>query len=100
MRIPGSDERGRNTKSLLAADDASRLTDEAPPLLDRALGVEWYERAGNEVPHPRPLGLPHGEREGTGPVVVLPARRGDPLASARKPAHFQGPQLAGLLGVV
>ncbi len=49
MRIPGSGEKGRNTKSFVAADDASRLTDEASPLLDRALGVEWYDRAGNEV---------------------------------------------------
>jgi hypothetical protein len=49
MRIPGSDKKGRNTKSFLAADDASRLTDEASALLDSAVGVEWYERAGNEV---------------------------------------------------
>ena len=49
MRIPGSDNKGHTTKSFVAADDASRLTDEASPLLDRALGVEWYERAGNEV---------------------------------------------------
>ena len=49
MRIPGSDNKGRSTKSFVAADDASRLTDEASPLLDRALGVEWYDRAGNDV---------------------------------------------------
>lgn len=49
MRIPGRDDKGRNFKSVVAADDASRLTDVASPLLDRALGVEWYDRAGNEV---------------------------------------------------
>ncbi len=49
MRIPGRDETGGNTRSFIAADDASRLTDEASPLLDRALGVEWYDRPGNEV---------------------------------------------------
>jgi len=49
MQIPRSDKKGRNTKSFLAADDASRLTDETPALLDRALGVEWYDRAGNDV---------------------------------------------------
>lgn len=49
MRLPGSDARGRKTKSVVAADAASRFTDEASPLLDRALGVEWYDRAGNEV---------------------------------------------------
>ena len=49
MQIPGSNEKGRNPKSFVAAGDASRLTDEASSLLDSALGVEWYERAGNEV---------------------------------------------------
>ena len=49
MRFPGSDARGRRTKSFVAADAVSRFTDEASPLLDRALGVEWYDRAGNEV---------------------------------------------------
>ena len=48
MRIPGSDKKVRHTKSFLA-EDASRLKDEASALLDRALGVEWYERVGNEV---------------------------------------------------
>jgi len=49
MRVPGSDEKGRSTKSFVAADDASRLTDEASPLVDRALGAEWYNRPGNDV---------------------------------------------------
>ena len=49
MRIPSGDAKGRQTSSFVAADDASRLTDEASPLLDHALGVEWYDRAGNEV---------------------------------------------------
>ena len=49
MRIPGSDDKGRNVKSFVAAHDASRLTDEASTLVDRALGIEWYDQAGNEV---------------------------------------------------
>jgi hypothetical protein len=49
MRIPGSDKRGRSTRSFVAAEDASRLADEAPARLHRALGVEWYDRPGNDV---------------------------------------------------
>jgi hypothetical protein len=40
MRIPGRDEKGRTTESSAASEDASRLADEAPLLLDRATGVE------------------------------------------------------------
>lgn len=49
MRIPGRDEEGRATRYLVAAEDASRIADEAPLLLDRAAGVEWYERPRSEV---------------------------------------------------
>jgi len=49
MRIPGSDDRKRDTRYFVAAEDAGRLAEEAAPLLDRAVGVEWYERAGSEV---------------------------------------------------
>ena len=64
MRIPGGDQKGRKTRSFVAADDASRLTDEASPLLDRALGVEWYERAGNEVDFAALRALPPATRTG------------------------------------
>jgi len=49
MRIPGGDEKGRTTKFFVAADDASRLANEASPLVDRALGADWYNRPGNDV---------------------------------------------------
>jgi hypothetical protein len=49
MRIPGRDEKGRTTESAAASEDASRLADEAPLLLDRATGIEWYERPGGDV---------------------------------------------------
>jgi len=49
MRIPHRDRKGRTTKSLVAAEVASRLADQASPLIDRAVGVEWYDRPGNDV---------------------------------------------------
>lgn len=49
MRIPSGDERGRNPGSFVAAGDASQLRDGASALLDRALGVEWYDRPGSDV---------------------------------------------------
>jgi len=47
MRISGDD--GRDSKYFVAAEDASRLSGEAGLLLDRALGVEWYEESGSDV---------------------------------------------------
>jgi hypothetical protein len=32
-----------------ASADALRIAGEAPELLDRAAGVDWYERAGNDI---------------------------------------------------
>jgi len=32
-----------------ASAEAVRIADEAPGLLDRAAGVEWYERGGNDI---------------------------------------------------
>lgn len=49
MRIPGSDEKGRDSKYFVAAEDAQRLASDAAALLDGAVGVEWYERHGSEV---------------------------------------------------
>ena len=43
MRIPRKDEKGRSTAHPLAAEEASRIADEAPSLLDRAAEVDWYE---------------------------------------------------------
>lgn len=49
MRIPESDRKGGDTRYFVAAEEAGRLADEAPALIDRAVGVEWYERPGNEA---------------------------------------------------
>jgi hypothetical protein len=49
MRIRGSDRKRTSAESNLAAGEASRLAQEAPLLVDGAVGVEWYDRAGNDV---------------------------------------------------
>lgn len=49
MRFPGSDDKGRDTRSFVAAEDASRLADEVVRALEGAVGVEWYERHGTEI---------------------------------------------------
>jgi len=49
MRRRGRDERDRATSNSAAAEEASRIAREAPSLLDRAAGVEWYERPGSDV---------------------------------------------------
>jgi hypothetical protein len=48
MRFPGN-EKGTDTKYFVAAEDAGRLADEAGALVDRAVGVEWYEQSGSDV---------------------------------------------------
>jgi hypothetical protein len=45
----GRDARGRATSDATASAEASRIAEEAPQLLDRAAGVEWYERGGNDI---------------------------------------------------
>lgn len=49
MEIPGRMDRGRDSRYFLAAEDASRLLDETPAIVDRAAGVDWYERPGSDV---------------------------------------------------
>jgi hypothetical protein len=49
MRLPGDDEKSRDTRYFLAAEDVGRLREEAGPRLDAAVGVGWYETAGTEV---------------------------------------------------
>jgi hypothetical protein len=50
VQIPGagSSER-RDTRDFVAAEDAGALEEQAIPLLDRAVGVEWYREFGNDV---------------------------------------------------
>jgi hypothetical protein len=35
----------------VAAEDVGRLAEQAAPRIDRAVGVEWYERHGSEIDH-------------------------------------------------
>ena len=50
MQIPGagSPER-RTTSDFVAAEDAGSLEDQIGPLLDRAVGVEWYRQHGTDI---------------------------------------------------
>jgi hypothetical protein len=49
MRIPRKDDPRKPPADFVAAEDAARYADRATPDLDQALGVEWYERPGNEA---------------------------------------------------
>ena len=45
---PGGLER-RKTSDFVAAEDAGAYADSAAPLLEQAVGVEWYDQYGTEV---------------------------------------------------
>lgn len=49
MRDPGREDGGRTARHLVPGAEASRIADEAPAVLDRASGVEWYERPGTDI---------------------------------------------------
>jgi hypothetical protein len=48
MRIPRRDDR-KPPPDFVAAEDAGRYADEARSQVERSVGVEWYERPGNEA---------------------------------------------------
>lgn len=49
MRDPGSEDGRGTTRHVVAGAAASSIADDAPRALDRAAGVEWYERPGSDV---------------------------------------------------
>lgn len=49
MRFPGSGETRGGGDFVVVSEDAARLTDEVGPLLEGAVGVQWYETLGNQV---------------------------------------------------
>lgn len=49
MRLPERDGRERDTRSFVAAEDASRLAHEVVGAMEGAVGVEWYELHGTEI---------------------------------------------------
>ena len=52
MQIPRSElSAKRNTSDFVAAENAGALMDGAAPLLDRAVGVQWYEQHGTDIDH-------------------------------------------------
>lgn len=49
MGIPGGDERNADTRYFVAAEDGSRYLEEAPGLVEQAVGVTWYLDPSNGV---------------------------------------------------
>lgn len=49
MPIPRRDDRRTDDRFFVAAEDAGRLELGAPQLVERALGVQWYDTIGNEA---------------------------------------------------
>lgn len=49
MPIPRREERRSDAKFFVAAEDAGRLELDAPQLVERALGVQWYDVIGNDA---------------------------------------------------
>ena len=47
---PGGPDR-RESSDFVAAEDAGAFADSAGPLLEQAVGVEWYDRYGNDADH-------------------------------------------------
>jgi hypothetical protein len=45
---PGGPDR-RESSDFVAAEDAGAYADSAGPLLEQAVGIEWYERYGSDV---------------------------------------------------
>jgi hypothetical protein len=49
MRRSRRGERREGAAFVVAAEDAARLAGEVGPLVERALGVHWYETIGNDA---------------------------------------------------
>lgn len=50
MQIPGAaSPEKRRTSDFVAAEDAGALEERALPLVDRAVGVEWYRQHGTDI---------------------------------------------------
>ena len=51
MQVPGWQDAGRRNSSefIVAAEDAATLVEQAGPLINRAVGIQWYSKAGTDV---------------------------------------------------
>jgi hypothetical protein len=48
--LPGAfPSKKRDSRDFVAAEDAGALEEQALPLLDRAVGVEWYREYGTDI---------------------------------------------------
>ena len=49
MPIPRKDHTREAADFVVVTDDAARLSEEVVPLLERAVGVQWYDAFGSQV---------------------------------------------------
>ncbi len=49
MPIPRKGKARSEADFTVATDDAARLSDEVVPLIERAVGVQWYDTVGNDA---------------------------------------------------
>lgn len=49
MALPRREKPRTDADFVVATDDAARLIDEVPALIERAVGVGWYEEIGNDA---------------------------------------------------
>lgn len=49
MPGPAREERGRDSRYFLAAEDAGYLRDNVGAVIERAVGVDWYDEGGTEI---------------------------------------------------
>jgi hypothetical protein len=49
MRRPERDEKRRDTRYFVASEDAGHFAARVPALVDRAVGIEWYEHHGTDI---------------------------------------------------
>ena len=79
---PGRQDR-RESSDFVAAEDAGAYADSAGPLLEHAVGVEWYDRYGTEVDRAA-MTLCLLRRAKAGDLVVLSANPLEDIRNTRK----------------
>ena len=79
MRIPSDDAKSRDSRYFLAAEDVGKLVDDAVPLLDRAVGVDWYEHGGNDADRAAQTAKSQGGAVGVVAPVLVPVDADGPI---------------------
>jgi hypothetical protein len=46
---PHGDDTSASSRYFVASEDAVRLSEEADRLVERAVGIEWYEQGGSDI---------------------------------------------------